>query len=85
VVYESLDKLSKSEPFHLTYRIINKSGTVVWVEEFGDAVINNGKISYIEGIMLDITERKIAAEDIKVLNMLKQPTRPNQIFGQYKP
>jgi PAS domain-containing protein len=31
--------------------------TVVWVE---DAVINNGKISYIEGIMLDITERKIA-------------------------
>jgi PAS domain S-box-containing protein len=58
VVYESLDKLSKSEPFHLTYRIINKSGTVVWVEEFGDAVINNGKISYIEGIMLDITEKK---------------------------
>jgi hypothetical protein len=40
--FESLDKLSKSEPF-LTYRIINKSGTVVWVEEFGDAVINNGK------------------------------------------
>jgi PAS domain S-box-containing protein len=84
VVYESLDKLSKSEPFHLTYRIINKSG-VVWVEEFGDAVINNGKISYIEGIMLDITERKIAEDAIKVLNMLKQPTRPNQIFGQYKP
>jgi PAS domain S-box-containing protein len=81
VVYESLDKLSKSEPFHLTYRIINKSGTVVWVEEFGD-VINNGKISYIEGIMLDITERKIAEDAIKVLNMLKQPTRPS---GQYKP
>jgi PAS domain S-box-containing protein len=78
VVYESLDKLSKSEPFHLTYRIINKSGTVVWVEEFGDAVINNGKISYIEGIMLDITERKIAED--AVLNMLKQPTRPNQNF-----
>jgi PAS domain S-box-containing protein len=41
VVYESLDKLSKSEPFHLTYRIINKSGTVVWVEEF--EMPNNGK------------------------------------------
>jgi hypothetical protein len=46
--------------------------------EFGDA--NNGKISYIEGIMLDITERKIAEDAIKVLNMLKQPTRPNQNF-----
>jgi PAS domain-containing protein len=33
--------------------------------EFGDAVINNGKISYIEGIMLDITERKIAEDAIK--------------------
>jgi hypothetical protein len=29
---------------------------IIWVEEFGDAVINNG-ISYIEGIMLDITEK----------------------------
>jgi hypothetical protein len=54
----------------------------LFVEEFGDAVINNGKISYIEGIMLDITERKIAEDAIKVLNMLKQPTRPNQNFGQ---
>jgi hypothetical protein len=35
--------------------------------------------------MLDITERKIAEDAIKVLNMLKQPTRPNQNFGQYKP
>jgi signal transduction histidine kinase len=52
----------------------------LFVEEFGDAVINNGKISYIEGIMLDITERKIAEDAIKVLNMLKQPTRPNQNF-----
>jgi signal transduction histidine kinase len=33
--------------------------------------------------MLDITERKIAEDAIKVLNMLKQPTRPNQNFGQY--
>jgi hypothetical protein len=27
--------------------------------------------------MLDITEKKIAEDAIKVLNMLKQPTRPN--------
>jgi PAS domain S-box-containing protein len=57
-VLESTQRLSKFEPFHLTYRIINKIGEIVWVEEFGDAVIKNGKIIYIEGIMLDITKRK---------------------------
>jgi PAS domain S-box-containing protein len=44
--------------FHFTYRILNKAGEIVWVEEFGDAVINNGKITYIEGIMLDITKEE---------------------------
>jgi DNA polymerase/3'-5' exonuclease PolX len=48
----------------------------LFVEEFGDA-INNGKISYIEGIMLDITEEKIA-EICKVLN--KAANKANQNF-----
>jgi len=64
-ILESTESLSKFEPFHLTYRIINKNGDIVWVEEFGDAVIKNGKIIYIEGIMLDITKRKEAEEAIK--------------------
>lgn len=64
-IFESTESLSKFEPFHLTYRIINKNGEIVWVEEFGDAVIKNGKIIYIEGIMLDITKRKEAEEAIK--------------------
>jgi PAS domain S-box-containing protein len=59
-ISESKEKLSKLEPFHLTYRILNKKGKTVWVEEFGDAVIKNGKIAYIEGIMLDVTKRKKA-------------------------
>ncbi|WP_369753621.1 PAS domain S-box protein [Flavobacterium sp. WC2409] len=65
VLDESSYKLSKSEPFHFTYRIIKKNNEIVWVEEFGDAVIKNGKITYIEGIMLDITKRKEAEEAIK--------------------
>lgn len=80
VVDESLDKLSKSEPFHLTYRIINKNGTVVWVEEFGDAIINNGKISYIEGIMLDITERKMAEDAIKSLEYAEAANKAKSEF-----
>jgi PAS domain S-box-containing protein len=63
-VLKSTAKLSKLEPFHLTYRIINKIGNIVWVEEFGDAVYKNGEIIYVEGIMLDITKRKEAEEAI---------------------
>ncbi|MGO4820520.1 MULTISPECIES: PAS domain S-box protein [unclassified Flavobacterium] len=64
ITNESKDRLSKSEPFHFTYRIIKKTGEIVWVEEFGDAVIKDGKITYIEGIMLDITKRKEAEQAI---------------------
>ena len=65
ILGESSEKLSNSEPFHLTYRIIKKNGSIAWVEEFGDAVIKNGEIVYIEGIMLDITKRKEAEKAIK--------------------
>lgn len=62
---KSIHKLSKLEGFHLTYRIINKQGAVVWVDEFLDAVVKNGEIKYIEGIMLDISKRKEAEKAIK--------------------
>jgi PAS domain S-box-containing protein len=52
------EKLSNLNLFISHYRILNKAGEIVWVEEFGDAVINNGKITYIEGIMLDITKEE---------------------------
>jgi hypothetical protein len=48
--------------FHLTYRITNKA-QVVWVEEFGDAVIKKQNHLY-RGIMIDITKRKEAEEAV---------------------
>lgn len=47
-------------PIHLTYRIINKDNSTVWVEEFGDTIYKDGKIAFLEGIFIDITERKQA-------------------------
>jgi PAS domain S-box-containing protein len=35
-----------------------KKKHIVWVEEFGDAIYKDGKIEFIEGIFIDITERK---------------------------
>ena len=31
---------------------------MVWVEEFGDAIIKNNKITFVEGIFIDITKKK---------------------------
>lgn len=77
---ESNNRLSKSQPFHFTYRITNKKGEIVWVEEFGDAVINNGRITYIEGIMLDITTRKLAEDAIKSLEYAEAANKAKSEF-----
>jgi PAS domain S-box-containing protein len=62
---KSSAKLAKQEAFHLSYRILNKKGEIVWIDEFIDTVVNNGEIKYIEGIMLDISKRKDVEKAIK--------------------
>ena len=50
--------IENKRAIHLMYRIIHKDNHVVWVEEFGDTIYKDGKIAFIEGIFIDITERK---------------------------
>jgi diguanylate cyclase (GGDEF)-like protein/PAS domain S-box-containing protein len=49
--------------FHITYRIRHKSGAWRWVDEWGAGVLNEqGVVQYLEGVLIDITERKQAEE-----------------------
>lgn len=60
-VTDKTEKLIKKREFiHLIYRIINKDGATIWIEEFGDEIKNNKEGSFIEGILLNITEKKAA-------------------------
>ena len=53
-------------PFHITYRIRHRSGEWRWVDEWGTGVENaGGKVEFLEGIMIDITERKQAEEALQ--------------------
>jgi PAS domain S-box-containing protein len=53
-------------PFHITYRIRHKSGEWRWVDEWGTGVTNaEGKVELLEGIMIDISERKRAEEALR--------------------
>ncbi|MEK6751364.1 MAG: PAS domain S-box protein [Chloroflexota bacterium] len=52
--------------FHITYRIRHTSGEWRWVDEWGAGVADDaGNVQYIEGVMVDITERKRAEDELR--------------------
>lgn len=57
------------------YEIITKEGKPKWVLEWGEAVYNDNKeLEAIEGIIIDITDRKALASEIKFSNDHNQLT-----------
>jgi len=53
--------LEQHRPFEMTYRILTKSGEVKWVWERGEGIYTpDGTLSYLEGFVTDVTERKQA-------------------------
>jgi len=72
--------LQNQEAFNITYRIKNKNGNYIWVEEFGDVITKDGKINYIEGILIDITERKEAESAIIAKEMAESASKAKSEF-----
>ncbi len=62
---EQRKALKNRRPVHSVYRIKRKDGTEVWVEEFAEPIFEDGEIKYIEGIFLDITQRKLTESILK--------------------
>ncbi|HSD06794.1 PAS domain S-box protein [Flavobacterium sp.] len=58
VLEKNKKALQEKEALHVIYRIVHKNGSIVWVEEFGDSILKNGQIAFMEGILIDITEKK---------------------------
>jgi PAS domain S-box-containing protein len=58
VLLKNKTALEEKKPLHIIYRITHKNGSIVWVEEFGDSIIKNGEIAFMEGILIDITDKK---------------------------
>ena len=56
------------EPFRAEYRLITRDGRMVWVRD--EAVLmrdERGRPQYWQGVMVDITERKLAEEEVTYL------------------
>jgi PAS domain S-box-containing protein len=67
-IYEEVDKaVAEKRPFHLNYRIRNKSGEWYWIEEYGVGVFDesNNDLLFLEGFFHDITDRKKAEEALR--------------------
>lgn len=61
IIKEQLNAISQGQKLHSTYRIVKKDKSIVWIEEFADAIRNHDKIEFIGGIYIDISQ-KIEAE-----------------------
>ncbi len=55
---ESAPLREKAGRAEQTYRIVKKNGDVVWVKDTKKFVFKDGHLSFIDGIVLDITESK---------------------------
>ena len=63
---EWVDILAKRMPFNFEYEIITAEGKRKWVLEMGQGIYtSHGKVEALEGIILDISERKAIENDLR--------------------
>lgn len=61
---EVLEAVEQFRPFDLQYRVVHREGFSCWMHERGRATYDEeGQVLWLDGVILDITERRIAEED----------------------
>ncbi|MCK4657180.1 MAG: PAS domain S-box protein, partial [candidate division Zixibacteria bacterium] len=73
--YERLVQDNEPDEIIIEYRLKSGSGEEIWIEDRSWAIRDaNGKVAYVQGVDVDITERKRAEEEIE------SKSRTNQII-----
>ena len=58
--------VEQQEPFAIEYRIQHAKGGVRWVHENGQAILDReGRVLYLDGVILDITEHRLAEKALR--------------------
>ncbi|MCZ6466110.1 MAG: ATP-binding protein, partial [Alphaproteobacteria bacterium] len=69
--HEALDfcreSLRRLDEFELEYRMIAADGRIVWIHDLVNVVRENGEPIVLQGFLMDITERRRALEDTRLL------------------
>lgn len=65
-----------SSQYDFEYRMLSKDGTVLWIRDIVNVIRENGKPVSLKGIMIDVTKRKQAENDLT--NSFKLVTEQNK-------
>lgn len=65
IIKDQTDCILNGKKIHSKYRIIKKTGEIVWIEEFADAIKKENQVEYVGGIFIDITIQKEAEDAIR--------------------
>lgn len=74
------EALHNRKPYKVTCRIRRKDGNYVWIEEYGEGIIINNEVAYIEGVLIDITERKVAEEAVIAKELAESSNKAKSEF-----
>ena len=78
--------LESGEPFATEYRLLAKSGRVVWFRDEARVVYDpEGQFLFLQGLALDITERKDAEEALRETTLTLQTLSPGVPPGHHHP
>ncbi|AOP36259.1 transcriptional regulator [Leptospira tipperaryensis] len=66
-IWATVDEAVKNKKaFVLEYRILDKNGQIKWCWEHGSAIFgDNGEVLFLDGVILDITERRNMEEELR--------------------
>jgi len=79
------DSVQKHMPWEFEYRIIDAHNNVRWVFEKGQAIFDKeNKVDFLDGFILDITERKIAENALKENELRYRTLFENAQIGIYQ-
>jgi PAS domain S-box-containing protein len=71
--------------FLMDYRIVRKDGQVIWVQDQAALVRINGNPPYWQGFLLDVTERKVAEEQVaRALDTEREAARRLRALDEMK-
>ena len=69
IISAALERLvADGEPSDLEVGLIRADGQRIWVRVVGEAVIEGGRVVRVRGIIADVTDRRLAEEEIRALN-----------------
>lgn len=61
------NSINKKTPYEIEYRLIDKSQQIHWVYEKGQAIYDTkGQVMYLDGVLLDITDKKTVENALKL-------------------